>query len=75
MSAISRCIEGGPFVLLAHIFIIAQSADALEFEVLEANAQSLHHDIAKKQLLTCDGETPFWGNSFVWSYAHPPQPA
>jgi hypothetical protein len=61
MSAISRFVEDQPPVLLAHVFITAQSIDTLDFEVLEANAQSLHQHLGKKQLLTCDGDAPFWG--------------
>lgn len=61
MSSISRFVEGQPPVILAHVFVTEQTLDALNFEVLEANAQSLHLHIGKKQLLTCDGQTPFWG--------------
>lgn len=61
MTAISRFIEGQPVILLAHVFIIARGSDAIKFEVLEANATSLHKHIGIKQLLTCDGDVPFWG--------------
>lgn len=61
MTAISQFIEGQPAILLAHIFIIVQGPDALKFEVLEANATSLHKYIGVKQLLTCNGDEPFWG--------------
>jgi len=61
MAAISRFIEGQPAILLAHAFIIVQGSDALQFEVLEVNATSLHKHIGVKQLLTCDGDEPFWG--------------
>lgn len=61
MTAISRFIEGQPAILLAHVFIIVQGSGALKFEVLETNAASLHKHIGVKQLLTCDGDEPFWG--------------
>lgn len=61
MVAISKFIEGQPAILLAHVFIIVQGLDALKFEVLESNAASLHKHIGVIQLLTCDGDEPFWG--------------
>jgi len=61
MDAISRLIEGQPAILVAHVHVIAQGSDALKFEVLEANARSLYKHIGVKQLLTCNGHEPFWG--------------
>ena len=61
MTAISQFVEGHPVFLLAHVFVIAQGPEAIEFEVLEANASSLHQHVGAKQLLTCGGDEPFWG--------------
>ena len=61
MTAISRFVEGHPAILLAHVFVTTQGPEALEFEVLEANATSLHKHVGTKQLLTCGGDEPFWG--------------
>ena len=61
MTAISLLEEGRPAFLLAHVFVTAQGAEAIEFEVLESEATSLRNRVGTKLFLTCDGDTPFWG--------------
>lgn len=61
MATISRFIEGGPAVVLAQVFVTARLLDVLEFEILEVNAGSLRDYIGKRNYLTYDNDTPFWG--------------
>ena len=61
MGTISKLTDGGPAVLWAHVYLIGVHADLLEFEVLESNASALPKQIGVKNLLSIDGETPFWG--------------
>ena len=61
MTTISWLEEGRPAILLAHVFVTAQGAEAIEFEVLESEASSLRKRVGTKLFLTCDGATPFWG--------------
>jgi hypothetical protein len=57
MTAISRLVEGGLAILLAHVFITARRSDALEFETLESNLGALHSHIGTRLLLTYAGDT------------------
>jgi hypothetical protein len=48
MTAISRFVNGGRPLLLAHVFVTARTQEAIEFEVLEVNALSLRRFIGEK---------------------------
>ncbi len=61
MTAISRFVEGHPAILLAHVFVTAHGPEAIEFEVLEVNATSLHQYVGAELLLTSGDDKPFWG--------------
>lgn len=61
MTTISLLEEGRPAILLAHIFVTEQGAEAIKFEVLESEASSLRSRIGTKLVFTCDGDAPFWG--------------
>ena len=46
---------------MAHVFVTAAAVDSLEFEVLKVNTGTLQNYIGTKQMLSCDADTPFWG--------------
>lgn len=61
MTALSRLLDSGPFVLLAHVFVTDRTPDTLKFEMLEVNGAGLRNHIGLKHQLSCDGGAPFWG--------------
>lgn len=61
MTTISRLVEGGPAVVLAHAYVTSHQRNLLEFEALEVDVRTLHKYLGVKQFLTCDGNVPFWG--------------
>lgn len=61
MATISEVIDNGPAVTLASpVYIIVTDSKAIEFEVLETDAASLHSQLGRKRFLAIDGAT-FWG--------------
>lgn len=61
MAAISIVTKDRPYILLGNVYVTAQQSDFIEFEVLETDAASLSNFLGSREYLTCDGDTPFWG--------------
>ena len=60
MTTISRITDGGPAVVFAQVHITGERPTEVEFEVLESNAGSLHHQVGVKHLLCYGDKAPFW---------------